>query len=95
MITYEKASPPSLENTLEESSLKVFLQKFGRILEFRYFKDEPKKKGSEGKHVVLFFHGFYGSQWDFEYIKSQIYLENQQVVFYSIRKTEALHDESF
>lgn len=59
---------------MEEENFRVFLQNFGRIHEFKYFKENLESSKIQSnpmeKHVVIFFHGFYGSQWDFEYIKS-------------------------
>ena len=84
---------------MEEKNFKIFLKNFGIIHEFKFkipnsVQIPLKSISPYQKHVIIFIHGFCGSQWDFEYIKSQIYLDSQNVMFYSVKSIEGLYNDS-
>lgn len=43
---------------------------------------------------MICFHGFYGSEWDLEFIKNHVYNYNDKIDFYAIRNTQEISHES-
>ena len=54
------------------------LGSFAKIYETIYNKKEEPSK-SQGRHVVIFFHGFYGCPEDLMFVKAHIFLENPKI----------------
>ena len=54
----------------------------------KIYQTKIKKKYKSGKHVFIFFHGFYGSIWDLQFVKFHIKLVNPEVIFYSVESIE-------